>query len=75
MWSARLGRQNPYDASAVQPRRTFHVTLQHLRRALGGSGWIVCNGGRYAFDRSLDYWSDAEVFSSPASPGRGSARI
>lgn len=50
------------DASAVQLRRTFHVTLHHLRRALGGPGWIVYKGGRYAFDRSLDYWFDVEAF-------------
>jgi len=35
------------DASPSQLRNSFHVTLHRLRRALGGSEWIVLDGDRY----------------------------
>lgn len=55
------------EASASQLRNSFHVTLHRLRRALGGSEWVVMDGDRYRvaptligafdvwqFERSLD---------------------
>jgi DNA-binding SARP family transcriptional activator len=50
------------EASPAQLRRTFHTTLHHLRRALGGSEWIFFEKGRYAFNRSLSYFFDVEAF-------------
>jgi DNA-binding SARP family transcriptional activator len=45
------------DASAAQVRNAFHVTLHHLRRALGGADrdnarpWVVFADGRYRLVR------------------------
>lgn len=50
------------DASAAQLRTTFHPTLHHLRRALGGSAWIVLAQQRYDFNRTLPYAFDVEQF-------------
>jgi DNA-binding SARP family transcriptional activator len=50
------------EASPAQLRNSFHVTLHHLRRALGGAGWIVFESDRYRFDRSLPYEYDVEIF-------------
>ena len=50
------------DASPDQLRSSFHRTLHHLRRALGGPEWISFEKGRYSFNRSLSYWSDVEAF-------------
>ena len=50
------------DASPAKLRSSFHVTLHHLRRALGRSEWIGFANGRYCFDRSLPYDYDAERF-------------
>jgi predicted ATPase/DNA-binding SARP family transcriptional activator len=50
------------EASRTQLRRTFHVTLHNLRRALGGPEWVIFEKGRYSFNRSQDYWFDAETF-------------
>ena len=35
------------DASAAQVRNSFHVTLHHLRRALGHAEWVTFERGRY----------------------------
>lgn len=35
------------DASATQVRNNFHVTLHHLRRALGRADWVRFEGERY----------------------------
>lgn len=35
------------DASAAQVRNSFHVTLHHLRRALGHAEWVTFDRGRY----------------------------
>lgn len=50
------------DASPAKLRSSFHVTLHHLRRALGRSEWVGFGGGRYYFERSLPYDYDAERF-------------
>jgi DNA-binding SARP family transcriptional activator len=50
------------EASPAQLRNSFHVTLHHLRRALGGPAWIVFENERYRFDRSLPYEYDVEIF-------------
>jgi len=40
------------DASAAQVRNVFHVTLHHLRRALGTTRWIAFDRNVYRVDRS-----------------------
>ncbi len=58
------------DASPAQLRGSFHVTLHHLRRALGRPEWIVFAQGRYAFNRALDYWFDVESFEAALAEAR-----
>ncbi|HEY7461638.1 MAG TPA: tetratricopeptide repeat protein [Gemmatimonadota bacterium] len=50
------------EVSTEQLRRNLHVTLHHARRALGQPAWIVYEGGRYAFNRTLAYEFDVERF-------------
>jgi len=50
------------EASTSQLRSSFHDTLYHLRRALGGKEWISFQKGRYYFGRSLFYSYDVEAF-------------
>ena len=52
------------EASPAQLRNSFHVTLHHLRRALGDPAWIVFESERYRFDRSRAYDYDVERFES-----------
>src|SRR5690606_6277430 len=42
-----VGRALWPDASPAQVKNSFHVTVHHLRKALGGSEWIVLEGVRY----------------------------
>lgn len=58
------------DASPAQLRSSFHVTLHHLRRALGQREWIVFENNRYVFNRELDYWFDVEAFESALAEAR-----
>lgn len=50
------------EASAAQVRNNFHVTLHHLRKALGGSEWVQFERGSYriAPDRGVEF--DAATF-------------
>lgn len=41
------------DATAAQVRNLFHVTLHHVRRALGEHAWIVFEKNRYALRRTI----------------------
>jgi predicted ATPase/DNA-binding SARP family transcriptional activator len=51
------------DASAAQVRNNFHVTLHHLRRALGDRRWIVFDEDGYRLERTPapDACLDADV--------------
>ncbi|MDF1506509.1 hypothetical protein PYV61_26375, partial [Roseisolibacter sp. H3M3-2] len=51
------------DASAAQVRNNFHVTLHHLRRALGDRKWIVFDEEGYRLERAPapDARLDADV--------------
>jgi DNA-binding SARP family transcriptional activator len=40
------------EASAAQVRNSFHVTLHHLRRALGRAEWVAIDRGRYRLNIS-----------------------
>jgi DNA-binding SARP family transcriptional activator len=50
------------DASAAQVKNNFHVTLHHLRKALGGAEWIVFEDDRYRVNWSLGVAFDAARF-------------
>ena len=50
------------DASKAQLRTALHSALHRLRRALGGRERVLVEGDNYAFNRSLSYWYDVEVF-------------
>jgi DNA-binding SARP family transcriptional activator len=58
------------DASTAQLRSSFHDTVFRLRRALGAKEWVVFEKGRYAFDRSLNYFFDVEAFEEHLSEAR-----
>lgn len=54
------------EISAAQVKNNFHVTLHHLRKALGDNAWVRFERGRYllAMDAGVHY--DAAVFESAA---------
>jgi predicted ATPase/DNA-binding SARP family transcriptional activator len=58
------------DASAPQLRSSFHVTVHHLRQALGQPEWILFEQQRYAFNRHLSYWCDVETFEAHLAQAR-----
>ena len=62
------------DASAAQLRNNFHVTLHHVRRALGGAEWVHFERGRYriAPDRRVEL--DAAEFETAATSALRRAR-
>ena len=41
------------DASSVQLRNSFHVTLHRLRKALGRGDWVILDGDRYRIDAQV----------------------
>lgn len=50
------------EPSSKQPNTIFKTVMYHLRKALGGSKWIIFQDDRYTFNRNLPYWYDVEVF-------------
>ncbi|MBC8160986.1 MAG: hypothetical protein H7Z42_07180 [Roseiflexaceae bacterium] len=71
---AEIGAALWPDASAEQLKQNFRMAVYHLRRALGRAEWIIFDGGRYAFNRTLHSWLDVAAFeqalaSSPAQRG------
>lgn len=62
------------EASPAQLRNSFHVTLHHLRRALGEPEWIVFEDDRYRFNRELPYRYDVETFGSRLSQAESLSR-
>jgi predicted ATPase/DNA-binding SARP family transcriptional activator len=62
------------DASTAQVRNNFHVTVHHLRKALGGADWVRLEGGRYrlAPDRVVDF--DVARFEAAATEALRAAR-
>lgn len=49
------------DSSAAQVRNVFHVTLHHLRRALGNTKWITFDRNLYRVDRAPEPGRTLEV--------------
>lgn len=68
------------EASAAQLRNSFHVTLHHVRRALGRSDAIAIERGRYRLNPALAPWCDALEFQERCrdalrkAKGRGDAK-
>lgn len=58
------------DASSSRLRKAFHNALYYLRQALGRREWVVFEGGRYTFNRSLGHWFDVEAFESKLAEAR-----
>ena len=56
------------DASPGQLRHNLGGVLKRLRRALGGSDWILFENETYTFNRSLAYWFDVEAFERELRP-------
>ncbi|HEX6134445.1 MAG TPA: BTAD domain-containing putative transcriptional regulator [Longimicrobiales bacterium] len=52
------------DASPARLRSSFHVTVHHLRRALGSPDWIAFDEGRYRFAPEHSFAYDVEHFES-----------
>jgi predicted ATPase/DNA-binding SARP family transcriptional activator len=50
------------ESSAAQVKNSFHVTLHHLRRTLGGNDWIVLENDRYRLSPEREIEVDAAVF-------------
>jgi two-component SAPR family response regulator len=58
------------EASSAQLRSSFHDTVFRLRRALGAKEWVSFQKGRYALNRSLNYFFDVEAFEENLSEAR-----
>jgi DNA-binding SARP family transcriptional activator len=52
------------EISAAQVKNNFHVTLHHLRKTLGGNGWVRYQRGRYRVAGRVRY--DAAEFEDGA---------
>ena len=50
------------DVSPARLRSSFHVTVHHLRRALGNAEWVSFSEGRYRFDVARDVAYDVHDF-------------
>jgi DNA-binding SARP family transcriptional activator len=59
---AEIGAALWPDAAPSQVRNSFHVTMHHLRRALGHAEWIVTSGERYTIAPGVTVELDADVF-------------
>ncbi len=54
------------DATGSRVKNSFHVTLHHLRKALGHPEWIGIEGERYRIDPSVARRFDADTFEARA---------
>lgn len=62
------------DASAAQVRNNFHVTLHHLRRALGSGDWVRFDRDRYRVDVPGEVRFDATAFETAMSAALRAAK-
>lgn len=62
----QIGRAMWPDATPPQVKNSFHVTLHHLRKALGGAHWVVNEADRYRFVGELSAQLDATLFETEA---------
>jgi predicted ATPase/DNA-binding SARP family transcriptional activator len=49
-------------ATPAQLRNSFHVTVHHLRKALGGNHWVLLKDDRYMLDPTAAVHFDATAF-------------
>jgi DNA-binding SARP family transcriptional activator len=61
-----IGRDLWPDASPAQIKNSFHVTVHHLRKTLGGPEWIVAEGGCYRLNPDVTIATDWERFERAA---------
>jgi DNA-binding SARP family transcriptional activator len=50
------------EAPRSKLKNSFHVTLHHLRKALGHPEWVVTEADRYRLDPALRYTFDVDEF-------------
>ena len=62
------------EASASQLRNNFHVTLHRLRRALGGTEWILLTNDRYRLDPASIEDFDVSAFERGITDARRSLK-
>jgi DNA-binding SARP family transcriptional activator len=62
------------DASPARLRSSFHVTVHHLRRALGAAEWVAFHDGRYRFEAAQDFDLDIRFFERCIDEARALAR-
>lgn len=62
------------EAAPSRLKNSFHVTLHHLRKALGRPGWVVQEGDRYRIPRDVSVAVDALAFDAAASHALGRVR-
>jgi predicted ATPase/DNA-binding SARP family transcriptional activator len=58
----QIGAEFWPEASSAQVKNSFHVTVHHLRRTLGGADWVVFENDRYSLNRGQGCELDVEVF-------------
>jgi non-specific serine/threonine protein kinase len=61
-------------ASAAQAKNNFHVTLHHLRRALGRSDVVLFENDRYVINQALGVQVDAAAFERDIGAARRALR-
>jgi|GEM_PF-261984 len=59
---AEIGEAIWPESTPPQVKNSFHVTLHHVRKRLGGAGWIRLEGERYLLDRTRGVVWDGEEF-------------
>jgi predicted ATPase/two-component SAPR family response regulator len=59
---AEIGAAIWPDATAAQLRNSFHVTMHHLRKALGRADWVVIENERYRIAAGVSVDCDADRF-------------
>lgn len=58
-------------AARSNVKNSFHVTLHHLRKALGHPEWVGVEGERYRLDPGVTRWFDGERLEAGARRARG----
>ncbi len=63
-----IGRALWPNAPPERIKNSFHVTVHHLRKTLGGSDWVVVDGSRYRLNPSYTCAFDARTLASEIDP-------
>jgi len=70
MTREQLGAALWPDQPASQLGNSLHTALRGLRRALGGSDWVLYSDGRYSFNTSREYDCDVATFEQALAEAR-----